>query len=211
MSEKVNPFNLNEEMTLWNEGYTFIAGVDECGRGPFAGNVVAGAVIMPQHFRIPGLTDSKKIPKKQHEAFAELVKEHAISWAIGEASVEEIDTLNIKQATQLAMKRALEGLEVLPRFVLVDGLETIATTLPQKSIIKGDYNSHTIAAASLIAKVYRDKQMEELDKEFNDVYDWKNNAGYQTKKHVEACKEHGLTPYHRKSWKTYQSILNGEL
>lgn len=197
--------NLEIEKELWGKGFEYVAGVDECGRGPWAGNVVAGCVIMPKDFKIERLTDSKKISKKEHSFFAEEVKKHAIAYGIGIATVEEIDTLNIKQASRLAMKRAVE--EVLKKiekidYLLVDGNEIVEFDIPQKSVIKGDYCSHSISAAAILAKVYRDEYMAKLDKEYGYVYGWKENAGYQTKAHIEAVKEHGLTPHHRKSWKT---------
>lgn len=196
--------NLKEERALWEKGYTYVAGVDECGRGPFAGPVVACAVIMPKDVRIERLTDSKKVPKSEHKAFAELVKEESIAYAIGVATVEEIDTINIKQASRLAMKRAIEGLIVPPDYILVDGTEIIETDTPQHFIIKGDYHSHTISAAAIVAKVYRDEYMAELDQQYENVYNWKNNAGYQTEAHIEACKKHGITEHHRRSWKTIE-------
>lgn len=199
-----SPNNLKEEQYLWEQGHSYVAGVDECGRGPFAGPVVACAVIMPKDVRIERLTDSKKVPKSEHKAFAELVKEKAIAYAIGVATVEEIDRINIKQASRLAMKRAIEGLNTPPDYILVDGTEVIDTTIPQHYIVKGDYHSHTISAAAIVAKVYRDELMAHLDETYGNVYNWKNNAGYQTEAHIEACKEHGVTEHHRKSWKTME-------
>lgn len=197
-----SPENLKEEQQLWGQGYQYIAGVDECGRGPFAGPVVACAVIMPKDVRIDRLTDSKKVPKSEHKAFAEWVKEKAVSYAIGIASVEEIDQINIKQASRLAMKRAIEGLDVSPDYILVDGTEVIQTEIPQHFLVKGDYHSHSISAAAIVAKVYRDELMATLDAAYGHIYNWKNNAGYQTEAHIEACKKHGITEHHRKSWKT---------
>lgn len=209
--DKSNPECLMYELELWGNKIEYIAGVDECGRGPWAGNVVAAAVIMPKDVKIERLTDSKKLPKSEHKQFAELVKEKALAWCIAEASIEEIDEINIKKASQLAMKRAIEGLKIKPEYLLIDGTEVIASDIPQKSIIKGDFNSHSISAASIIAKVYRDEQMAEFDKEFDNRYGWATNAGYQSKSHVDACKKYGLTKYHRKSWKTTQQLLDGEL
>jgi len=200
--DKSNPGNLDYEKKKWNEGFQNIAGVDEVGRGPFAGPVVACAVIMPKDFKIHRLTDSKKLSKKEHEFFAEEVKEHALAWEIGIATVEEIDEINIKQASCLAMKRAVEGLKVKADYILVDGTEVIDTPIPQESIIKGDYNSHSISAAAIVAKVYRDQLMAELDAKYGNVYGWGKNAGYQTKEHIEACHQHGVTPHHRTSWAT---------
>jgi len=202
--DKSHPENLKRERELWDSGIEYIAGIDEVGRGPFAGPVVACAVIMPKDFKIPRLTDSKKIGKKEHREFAELVKKHALSYSIGIASVEEIDQINIKQASRLAMKRAVEGLEIKPQHLLVDGTEIIDLSTPQESIIKGDYNSHSISAAAIVAKVHRDDLMEKLDEEFGSVYGWGKNAGYQTKDHIEACHKHGVTKHHRKSWGTME-------
>lgn len=200
--DKSNPENLAYEQALWAKGYEHIAGTDEVGRGPFAGPVVACAVIMPKGVKIPRLTDSKKLSKKEHALFAEEVKKQALAYAIGMASVEEIDQLNIKQASRLAMKRAVEGLQIQPDYLLVDGTEVVDVSMPQEYIIKGDYNSHTISAAAIVAKVYRDELMAQLDAEYGNVYGWAKNAGYQTKEHIDACHVHGLTPHHRTSWAT---------
>lgn len=199
--------NLEQEQILWEQGITHIAGVDECGRGPFAGPVVACAVIMPKHVRINRLTDSKLLPKKEHAAFASEVKKLAVDYCIGVSSVEEIDTLNIKQASRLAMKRAIDGLRLKPDYILVDGTEIIDTPTPQHSIIKGDYNSHSISAAAIVAKVYRDELMKNLDETFDGRYNWAKNAGYQTKEHIESCHINGLTEHHRKSWKTMDLFI----
>lgn len=200
--DKSSLTNLDYEARLWNEGKEYIAGIDECGRGPFSGPVVAAAVIMPKHFKINRLTDSKLLAKSEHEFFADEVKKGALAWAIGTCSVEEIDLLNIKQASRLAMKRAVEGLTISPEYLLVDGKEIVDLPIEQEWIIKGDYHSHSISAAAIIAKVHRDALMSELDQSYGNVYGWAKNAGYQTEEHIEACKKHGLTPHHRKSWKT---------
>lgn len=199
-----NPENLLHERTLWSNGIKYIAGVDECGRGPFAGPVVACAIIMPVEHRIHRLTDSKKISKSEHDNFAELVRGAAVSYSIGISTVEEIDCINIKQASRLAMKRAIEGLHIKPEYILVDGTEVIDTLIPQHFIIKGDYNSHTVSAGAILAKVHRDILMAELDKNYHNVYGWAKNAGYQTKEHIEACRKHGLTEHHRRTWKTVE-------
>lgn len=206
--DKSNPDKLKHETALHEKGFKHIIGVDECGRGPWAGHVTAGAVIMPKGFVIERLTDSKKLNKKEHVAFAEEVKKHALAYAIGEASVEEIDQLNIKKASQLAMKRAIENLTIKGDYVLVDGNEVLDIDIPQVSIIKGDYNSHTISAAAIIAKVDRDLKMAELDKKYDNRHGWASNAGYIGKKHKEACSKYGLTPYHRRSWKTSEEFIN---
>ena len=196
--------NLDYESKLWREGKQYIAGIDECGRGPFSGPVVAAAAIMPEYLKIQRLTDSKLLSKKEHLFFAEEVKRNALSWAVGICSVEEIDALNIKQASRLAMKRAVENLHIQPDYLLVDGKEVVDLPIKQEWIVKGDYNSHSISAASIIAKVTRDQIMTELDEEYGNVYGWASNAGYQTSEHIQACFDHGLTPHHRKSWKTME-------
>ncbi|MCK2000668.1 ribonuclease HII [[Brevibacterium] frigoritolerans] len=198
---------LEKENELRERGIHLIAGVDEVGRGPFAGPVVAAAVILNSTIEIEGLTDSKKLSKKTMKMLEKEIKEIALDYAIGSASVEEVDRLNIKQATRLAMKRAVENLKVRPEYLLIDGLEVVDLPIPQEFVVKGDLYCHTISAASVIAKVYRDELMTELDEELSGVYDWKNNAGYLSKKHKEACVKHGLTIHHRKSWSTYNKVL----
>ena len=200
--DKSNPDNLHHEQTLWDKGMEYIACVDEAGRGPFAGPVVACAAIMPKGLRIDRLTDSKKLPKTQHDAFAELVKQHALYYAVGIVEVDELDEIdNIKTAARMAMKRAIEGLSVKPDYILVDGTEVIDTEIPQQHVVKGDYHVHGISAAAIIAKTYRDDVMKALDEETNGIYGWASNAGYETKVHFEACVQHGLTKHHRKSWR----------
>jgi ribonuclease HII len=199
--------NLNKENELREKGYKYIACIDECGRGPFAGPVVAAAVIMPEGVVIEKLTDSKALKKSLMKTLDEKIKEIALDYSIGYATVEEIDRLNIKQATRLAMKRAVEGLKIKPDYLLIDGLEVVDLPIPQESVVKGDSTCHGISAASVIGKVYRDEWMARLDEEYSGVYGWKNNAGYINKKHIQACIENGLTPYHRKSWSTYNKVL----
>jgi ribonuclease HII len=196
--------NLDHEQTIWTSGKTYIAGIDECGRGPFSGPVVAAAVIMPKDVVIERLTDSKLLSKKEHESFAEQVKSKALALAVGIASVEEIDEINIKKASRLAMKRAVEGLPVQPDYLLIDGKEVVDLPIEQHWVIKGDYYSHSISAAAIIAKVARDQMMAKLDEKYGNVYGWAKNAGYQTDEHIAACHKHGLTEHHRKSWKTIE-------
>lgn len=198
---------LQKENELRKKGHQYIACIDECGRGPFAGPVVAAAVIMPKGISINRLTDSKKMTKAAMKKLAPIIKDIAISYSIGYATVEEIDQLNIKQATRLAMKRAVEGLKIIPDYLLVDGTEIVDVEIPQESVIKGDLYCHGISAASVIGKVFRDEWMAELDLEYGDIYNWKSNAGYINKKHIDACIEHGLTPHHRKSWSTYNEVV----
>lgn len=201
IKDKSNPNNLEQETILWNQGFELIAGVDEAGRGPFAGPLVAGAAIMPKELKIEKLTDSKKIIKKYHKHFSEVVKEYALAYGIGVVEVEEFDEIgNVVVATRLAMKRAVEQLKLKPDYLLIDGREKVALDIPQHSIEKGDYQSHSISAGAILAKVYRDELMEQLDKEYDGKYNWSKNAGYLTKEHEEAIHKYGLTPLHRKSW-----------
>lgn len=207
MIDKSFAENLMHESELLNQGYKYIAGVDEVGRGCFAGPVVAAAVIMEPFIRIPYLTDSKKIPKSKHNLILQEVKKHIIAYNIAVIDAPTIDDINIRQATLKAMKLAVDGLEVNPDYILVDGSDLITNLdIPQKNVIQGDYYSHTISAASLIAKAYRDKLMADYDESFGNKYEWEKNAGYPTLKHIELVKKHGLTPYHRRSWKTMEKI-----
>lgn len=207
MIDKSFAENLIHESELLNQGYRFIAGVDEVGRGCFAGPVVAAAVIMEPNVKIPFLTDSKKIPKSKHNLILQEVKKHIIACNIAVVDAPTIDDINIRQATLKAMKLAVDGLRVNPDYILVDGSDMITNLdMPQKNVIQGDYYSHTISAASLIAKTYRDKLMAEYDESFGNKYEWGKNAGYPTLKHIESVKKHGLTPYHRRSWKTMEKL-----
>lgn len=204
LKDKSCPNNFEFEKELWDFGYEHICGVDDVGRGCFAGPVVCASVIMPKNLKIERLTDSKLISKKEHHYFSDLVKEKALAYGIGVVDVETIDKINIKQASRLAMKIAVEKMNITPQYILVDGDEKIDLQVPQISIEKGDFRSHTISAASIIAKTYRDDLMKKLDEEYDFVYKWSQNAGYQTKAHIEACYQYGLTPYHRGSWKTME-------
>ncbi|MFP3725816.1 ribonuclease HII [Priestia filamentosa] len=207
MKDKSYENNLKYESELWNKGIKYIAGVDEVGRGCFAGPVVAAAVIMPPNIRIPYLTDSKKIPKSKHSSLVEEIKHHAIAYYIAVVDAQTIDDINIRQATLRAMKHSLESLDTQPEYILVDGSDTVpGINTSQLNIHKGDYYSHTISAASLLAKEYRDKLMAEYDQIYNNKYEWEKNAGYPTKKHIELVIKNGLTPYHRRTWKTMEKI-----
>lgn len=190
---------LEFENELIKKGYNLIAGIDEAGRGPLAGPVVAAAVIMPNNLLIEGLTDSKALSKKKREFYYEKIQEFAL--AIGVSIIDEktIDKINILNATKLAMKKALKDLDPKADYALIDAVK-LDLTIESNSIIKGDAKSQTIAAASIIAKVTRDKIMEELDQKYPQ-YDFKNNMGYPTKKHLEALKNHGITDVHRRSYK----------
>jgi ribonuclease HII len=190
---------LKYEKKLWRQGLNTIAGIDEVGRGPLAGPVYACAIIFKKDFIIPEVRDSKKISEKKREVLFEVIKEKLISYAIGTASEIEIDTINIRQATFLAMQRAIKGLSVKPDYLLIDGFDLPGSHIPSKGIIKGDDKSFTIAAASIMAKVARDVYMKDLDKKYPN-YKFARNKGYGTKEHIESIKKYGITPVHRKSF-----------
>ncbi len=197
------------ETSLHTRGYTRVAGVDEVGRGPLAGPVTAAAVILnPDH--IPeGLNDSKKLSAKRREIMAEEIIEHS-DWAVAHASVQEIDELNILRAAHLAMERAIYALENRPDYLLIDGnLIPRGLQLPSSAIVKGDTKSLSISAASIIAKVERDRIMVDLGQQFPG-YGWEKNAGYPTQQHRDALREIGVTPHHRCSFKPVHNILYQE-
>ena len=183
-----------------------VAGVDEVGRGPLAGPVVAAAVIIDINNIPDGINDSKKLSKINRLKISDEIKKHSI-FSIAEASVKEIDEINILQASLLAMKRAIEGLAKKPRTILVDGKFKPKTNFITHSIIKGDTQSLSIAASSIIAKVYRDNLMRDFSKKYPE-YLWEKNAGYGTKEHLLAIKKCGITSIHRKSFKPIYNILN---
>ncbi len=192
---------LKYEKELYDNGINLIAGVDEVGRGPLIGPVVAAAVILPKNYKLDGLTDSKKLSEKKRDKFYEIIKRDAISIGIGLMDEKVIDDVNIYEATKLAMKEAINNLDINPEHILIDAMP-LELSIPTTSIIKGDAKSESIAAASVIAKVTRDKMMYDLDKEYP-MYGFKNHKGYPTKKHIEALKEYGLIDGYRK---TYQPI-----
>ena len=192
---------LKYEKELYDNGINLIAGVDEVGRGPLIGPVVAAAVILPKNYKLDGLTDSKKLSEKKRDKFYEIIKRDAISIGIGLMDEKVIDDVNIYEATKLAMKEAINNLDINPEHILIDAMP-LELSIPTTSIIKGDAKSESIAAASVIAKVTRDKMMYDLDKEYT-MYGFKNHKGYPTKKHIEALKEYGLIDGYRK---TYQPI-----
>lgn len=177
------------------------AGCDEVGRGCLAGPVVAAAVILPAKYHNPWINDSKKLSRKQREDLIEEIKGNALAWKVAEASVAEIDKINILNASFLAMSRAVQGLELVPEHLLIDGNRWSSTlTIPHTCVIKGDGKFASIAAASILAKVYRDKFMESLAPEFP-YYSWERNAGYPTKAHRVGIELHGDCIWHRKSFK----------
>ncbi len=183
-----------------SDGYQFIAGVDEAGRGPLAGPVVSAAVILPLDFSCPGIDDSKKLTEKKRLALFPEIREKALAVATGSASHQEIDRINILQAALLSMKRAVENLRRRPDFLLIDGKFTINTDIDQSAVIKGDSKSISIAAASIVAKVTRDAVMKELHEKWP-VYNFIQHKGYPTKAHKAAILAHGPCPVHRLSFK----------
>lgn len=183
-----------------------VAGVDEVGRGPLAGPVVTAAVILPADYNLEGLTDSKKVSPKKRAALAEQIKQQALAWTIAQASVEEIDELNILWATMLAMKRAVESLDLTPEKVLIDGNRCPDIELPCEAIVGGDAIEPNISAASIIAKVERDQIMKDYALEYPH-YGFETNSGYPSQKHRDALKEHGVTPIHRRSYAPVREAL----
>lgn len=181
------------------KGYQMIAGTDEVGRGPLAGPVVAAAVILPEGIQLPGINDSKKLTEKQRESLMEQIKKEAISWAIMEVDEHMIDEINILEASRIAMQQAVQALPKQADFVLVDGLENPQITLPSQAIVKGDSKSISIAAASIIAKVYRDRLMKIYDKAYPG-YGFAENKGYPTEEHLKAIEKLGPSPIHRMSF-----------
>jgi len=198
---------LRFELELWQQGYSFVAGVDEAGMAPLAGPVVAGAVILPRNYKLRGLNDSKKIlDESKREELAGQIKEEAVCWSVGLASVEEIDRLNIYHAGLLAMQRAFQNLACCPDFVLVDARKIPNCSSPQRGIIHGDALSATIAAASLIAKTTRDAHMHELDRLYSG-YGFASHKGYPTPEHCRALKALGALPVHRRSFARVRQVL----
>lgn len=187
------------------QGFKAIAGIDEVGRGPLAGPVVAAAVILPENFTLLGIDDSKKLTEAKREEFFLYIKEHAISIGIGFVDAEEIDEINIYEATKRAMLAAVDYLKVKPDFLLIDAVP-LHTPYPSESIIKGDANSISIAAASIVAKVTRDRLMKDMDLKYP-YYQFAKNMGYGTKEHLNALEEYGPCPYHRKSFEPIKSLM----
>jgi len=186
-----------------------ICGVDEAGRGPLAGPVYAAAVILDEAYPIEGLADSKKLSEKRRDALALEIKQHATAWAIAEASVEEIDVLNILRASLLAMKRAVQALAVQPQEVWVDGLHCPDTGLPSRAIVKGDSTVAAISAASILAKTARDRVMLSLHEQ-HPQYGFAVHKGYPTAAHLAALRAHGVSSVHRRSFRPVRELLQGE-
>ena len=186
------------EQELHRQGYVNVAGVDEVGRGPLAGPVVAAAVILPHDFDVLGIDDSKKLSEKRREELYEVITEKAVAWGIGMADHETIGEINILQAAKLAMKRALAELEDVD-YITFDAMKIEDIDIPQESVIKGDSKILAIAAASIVAKVTRDRMMTEYAKQYPG-YGFEKNKGYGTKAHYEGISEHGICPIHRRSF-----------
>lgn len=198
---------LRFESELWEQGHTHIAGVDEAGRGPLAGPVVAAAAILPRGWKLEGLDDSKKIADEaRRDELAEAIKRGAVAWAVGQADSVEIDRLNIRRASLLAMHRAVQGLGIQPDYVLLDAFTIPECTLPQRGIIKGDSLSLSIAAASVLAKTTRDRLMRELDAQYPG-YGLAEHKGYPTAEHVQTLREKGVLPIHRRSFAPVREAL----
>lgn len=195
------------EKELWDKGIDYIGGVDEVGRGPLNGPVVTACCVLPKDFKLEGLTDSKKLSEKKRNKYYEYIKTHAICYAIGEASPEEIDKYNIYEATKIAMMRAIDKVksQIPLEHVLIDAMP-LELDIKTTSIIKGDSKSISIAAASVLAKVTRDKMMYELDLKYP-MYGYKNHKGYPTKKHIEAINKYGLIEGYRKTYGPVKEII----
>ena len=190
---------LEFERKLWDAGKYYVAGVDEVGRGPLAGPVVTAAVILPHDFSLLGVNDSKKLSPKQRDYLFDQIKEAAVAWSLGRREPERIDEINILEATKEAMIDAINGLDIKPDHVLIDAVTLKNLQYPQTAIIKGDAKSASIAAASILAKVTRDRMMVEYDKIYPE-YGFAKHKGYGTAAHIEALGKYGPTPIHRMSF-----------
>jgi len=187
--------------------FLLLCGVDEAGRGPLAGAVYAAAVILDPRKPFPGLADSKTISEKKRDQLAILIKENALAWAVASSSVEEIDELNILQASLLAMKRAIESLSIQPELVQVDGNKCPKISLPCEAIVKGDSKVQAISAASILAKTARDAELYELDRQYPQ-YGFAAHKGYPTAEHIEKLTIHGISPVHRLSYAPVKRLTN---
>ena len=205
--EKYNLYEYENE--LYDKGIKYIGGVDEVGRGPLIGPVVTACVVLPKNFKLEGLTDSKQLSEKKRDKFYEYIKENAIACEVGIIGPEIIDEVNIYEATKLAMIQAIDKVKekIKLEHVLIDAMP-LELDIPSTSIIKGDAKSITIAAASVIAKVTRDRMMYELDEKYPQ-YGFKNHKGYPTKKHIEAINEYGLIEGYRKTYGPVKEIIEG--
>lgn len=196
---------MDKEAEIRTKGFTAVCGIDEAGRGPLAGPVVAAAVILPEGIELPGVNDSKKLTEKKREALFDFVKENALAYGIGQASEQEIDDINILQATFLAMRRAVEALQIPADFALVDGNRIQGLDIPAETVIGGDGKVLSIAAASILAKVTRDRYMREMAQTYPE-YGFEKHKGYGTKAHYAAIEQYGICPLHRKTF--LKKILN---
>lgn len=194
------------EQKNYTRGCEFIAGIDEAGRGPLAGPVVAAAVILPQNFKLLGLDDSKQLNAAKRHDFFQVIKAQAVSYGIAAISNEKIDQVNIYQATKQAMSKALNQLDPIPDHTLIDAVPLNGLPCSSESIIKGDQKSISIAAASILAKVTRDTIMKKIHDDYP-FYDFASNMGYGTKHHMQALQEHGISPFHRKSFAPIRSTI----
>ena len=199
--------NRQYENELYSKGYKLIGGIDEVGRGPLVGPVVTACVILPEDFALDGLTDSKKLSEKKRDMFYDIIMEKAISVGIGIMDEDVIDKVNIYEATKLAMYQAVDNMSVKPDYILIDAMKLDKLDVQSTSIIKGDLKSITISAASVIAKVTRDRMMYELDKKYP-MYKFAKNKGYPTKDHIEAIVKYGILKEHRKTFKPVTEHVN---
>ena len=202
--EKVDLYKYEKE--LWKSGINNIAGVDEVGRGPLIGPVVTACVILPHDFKLEGLNDSKKLTEKKREEYYDYIMKNALSVSVGMMDEKVIDKVNIYEATKLAMYQAINNSKIKPDHVLIDAMKLEELEIPSTSIIKGDAKSISIAAASVIAKVTRDRMMIELDKKYP-MYGFKSHKGYPTKKHVEAVSKYGLIEGYRMTFKPISTMF----
>lgn len=200
---------LNYEKELYGQGITLIGGVDEAGRGPLVGPVVAACVILPVNYELEGLNDSKQLSEKKRDLLFDIIMKDAISVGVGIVEADMIDKINILEASRLAMKLAIENMDVKPEFVLSDAMKLNNIDIPYKDIVHGDALSLSIAAGSVIAKVTRDRMLYELDKEYPE-YGFAKHKGYPTKAHLEAIKKYGLIDGYRKSYGPVKEIIEGE-
>ncbi len=198
---------LSYEKELYEQGYEFICGCDEAGRGPLVGPVVAGAVILPKNYQLEGLTDSKKLSEKKREKFFEIIKKDAIAYGIGIVEAKTIDEINIYEASRFAMKLAIKDMKQKPDYVLTDAMPIPDYFVPVHPIIHGDGLSLSIAAASVIAKVTRDHILYELDQKYPE-YEFKKHKGYPTKRHLELLKLYGVTEDYRFTYRPVRDLIN---
>ena len=196
---------LKYEKKLYKRGIKLVAGIDEVGRGPLIGPVVAACVILPENFFVEEINDSKKLSEKKREDLYKIISEKAVSIGIGIVDNKRIDEINILEATKEAMKQAIDNCKIKPEYLLIDAVK-LNTDIPYEAIIKGDAKSESIASASIIAKVTRDRMLIELDKEYP-MYGFKSNKGYGTKKHIDAINKYGVLSSHRKTFKPVMDAI----